>query len=458
MKARDRYMGAYYNYDASGERNLKLTGGTVDVTQNGYTMNVPVLDQQTLYASALVTINDKGYTKHYFEEGKRICSKIGSGGLQDINTLVDQMELNYEEQFEKQKDGVTKTYEECMNITPHIKNENLYENIIKKYGQQQPVNPDEPVFFYHSDHLGSASYITDNHGYETQHLVYLPFGEDWVDIKYGSPAYETPYKFNGKEKDPETGYNYYGARYLNTDLSIWLSVDPMSDKYPHLTSYNYCANNPVMLIDPDGEAPRIYIEKNGVGHAFITAGTGKNTVVYSYGRYLGGNKGKSSSNSTDPSGRGVLIKLTGKEAQRYINNQLKNKGANAYEITDASDNKVIKHFDKIFLSGKNLTKDEASKYNTNSNKYGSSEDARVIDNYNLLNNNCASKTIEGAKAGGTKESFLEETSSSYNPYTPGSMKVQPISPVGLDSHLKLKSQSKNSNVKNVTKSVNIEYN
>ena len=44
----------------------------MDVTQNGYTMNVPVLDEQTLYASALVTINDKGYTKHYFEEGKII--------------------------------------------------------------------------------------------------------------------------------------------------------------------------------------------------------------------------------------------------------------------------------------------------------------------------------------------------------------------------------------------------
>ena len=68
---KDPYMGAYYNYDASGERNLKLTGATVDVTQNGQLVNIPVLDQQTLYASALVTVNDKGYTKHYFEEGKK---------------------------------------------------------------------------------------------------------------------------------------------------------------------------------------------------------------------------------------------------------------------------------------------------------------------------------------------------------------------------------------------------
>ena len=139
----------------------------------------------------------------------------------------------------------------------------------------------------HSDHLGSASFLTDRDGYETQQLVYLPFGElrsnreylnvknqnsheqHWVDKKYNTSQYDTPYKFNGKEKDEElrsnreynninnkyheqTGYNNYGARYYYDWASIWLSVDPMSDKYPHLTSYNYCANNPVMLVDPDG--------------------------------------------------------------------------------------------------------------------------------------------------------------------------------------------------------------
>ena len=246
---KDDKMGAFYNYDASGERNLKLSGGTVDVTQNGFTMNVPVLDEQTLYASALVTINDKGYTKHYFEEGKRICSKIGSGGFNDLDILVEQMEMDYNWQFAVQKDGLHKAFDECFGVSPEIKTKDIFE-VIKPYSGQ--VNPDEPVFYYHSDHLGSASYITDDVGDPTQHLVYLPFGEDWVDMKYNTSQFDTPYKFNGKEKDPETGLNYYGARYLNTDLSIWLSVDPMSDKYPHLTSYNYCANNPVMLVDPDG--------------------------------------------------------------------------------------------------------------------------------------------------------------------------------------------------------------
>ncbi len=58
--------------------------------------------------------------------------------------------------------------------------------------------------------------------------------------------------FSGKEKDPETGYHYFGARYYNSDLSLWLSVDPMSDKYPSLSPYNYCAWNPMKIVDPNG--------------------------------------------------------------------------------------------------------------------------------------------------------------------------------------------------------------
>ena len=60
------------------------------------------------------------------------------------------------------------------------------------------------------------------------------------------------YTFSAKEKDSETGLSYFGSRYYSSDLSIWLSVDPMSDKYPSLSPYAYCADNPVKLTDPDG--------------------------------------------------------------------------------------------------------------------------------------------------------------------------------------------------------------
>ena len=61
-----------------------------------------------------------------------------------------------------------------------------------------------------------------------------------------------PYLFNGKELDQETGLYYYGARYYDPKLSLWMSVDPMAETSPHLSSYVYCNNNPIRLIDPDG--------------------------------------------------------------------------------------------------------------------------------------------------------------------------------------------------------------
>jgi len=61
------------------------------------------------------------------------------------------------------------------------------------------------------------------------------------------------YTFSAKEKDSETGLSYFGSRYYSSDLSVWLSVDPMASKYPSLSPYVYCANNPVRVVDPDGE-------------------------------------------------------------------------------------------------------------------------------------------------------------------------------------------------------------
>ena len=63
----------------------------------------------------------------------------------------------------------------------------------------------------------------------------------------------SPSSSTGKELDAETGFHYFGARYYDSDLSgLFLSVDPMADKYPSISPYAYCAWNPVKLVDPDG--------------------------------------------------------------------------------------------------------------------------------------------------------------------------------------------------------------
>ena len=68
----------------------------------------------------------------------------------------------------------------------------------------------------------------------------------------------------GKERDSETGFSYFGARYYDSDiLTGWLSVDPMADKYPSLSPYNYCAWNPVKLVDPDGNHIEVVSNNDG---------------------------------------------------------------------------------------------------------------------------------------------------------------------------------------------------
>jgi len=102
--------------------------------------------------------------------------------------------------------------------------------------------------------LGSSSIITTLDGVLAQHLEYLPFGEVFVDERATPTTRSTPYKFNAKELDEETGLYYYSARYMDPRLSLWLSVDPLAEKYPGFGSYIYCRNNPVRLIDPDGRS------------------------------------------------------------------------------------------------------------------------------------------------------------------------------------------------------------
>ena len=124
----------------------------------------------------------------------------------------------------------------------------LYDNL-KMLAEEQHQEKD--VYFYHSD--------LTNHGSVVQTLNYLPYGEDWVEFNYFDPNDTTRlgiYRFNGKEKDYESGFHYYGARYHWAELPTgWLSVDPKTDDFPYISPYNYCEQNPIKLKDPDGKGP-----------------------------------------------------------------------------------------------------------------------------------------------------------------------------------------------------------
>ncbi|MBP7850527.1 MAG: RHS repeat-associated core domain-containing protein, partial [Lentimicrobiaceae bacterium] len=90
-------------------------------------------------------------------------------------------------------------------------------------------------------------------------------------------TWNTPYKFSAKELDDETGYSYFGARYYDPNISIWLSVDPLSDKYPGYSPYNYTLNNPILLIDPNGTFATKY--EDGEGNTILETKDGSMDVV-----------------------------------------------------------------------------------------------------------------------------------------------------------------------------------
>ena len=91
--------------------------------------------------------------------------------------------------------------------------------------------------------------------------------------------------FSAKEKDSETGLSYFGSRYYSSDLSIWLSVDPMSDKYPSLSPYVYCANNPIRLVDPNGE-DIIFVDENTGKVSILTIPFGKDILLCQHGKKI----------------------------------------------------------------------------------------------------------------------------------------------------------------------------
>lgn len=86
-------------------------------------------------------------------------------------------------------------------------------------GNAQAPQPNEManVCFYHPDHLGTSSFLTDTAGRPYQFFANLPFGETMAE-QLGS-NYNSPYKFNGKELDETTGLYYYGALYYDPKLS-----------------------------------------------------------------------------------------------------------------------------------------------------------------------------------------------------------------------------------------------
>lgn len=111
-----------------------------------------------------------------------------------------------------------------------------------------------PVFYYfHGDHLGSSSVLTDRDGERVQHYEYTTYGKEG--FKDNSSAFEISHRYTGQVLDDETGLYYYGARYYDPELGRFVQADtivPSAANPQLLNRYAYCGNNPLKYVDPSG--------------------------------------------------------------------------------------------------------------------------------------------------------------------------------------------------------------
>ena len=259
LKALDEngYISTYV-YDADGERVVKQHGGNRGLYVNSAGRDsLTETTAFTLYVNPYVTWTEGGkYVKHVYMGGSRVASRLGVahlmgnnpiaalGGVLPGHVLKDSM----------QKAAVVTSYgvfgvphggEDRTAVLPFS---NEPGNFLGDF--TDPDSLEGRQYFYHPDHLGSSTVITDEDGNVVQHIEYMPYGE--VFMEETGDTWNTPYKFNGKEYDEETGLYYYGARYYDPRLSIWISTDPTENKHPEISSYCYTDNNPIRFVDPDG--------------------------------------------------------------------------------------------------------------------------------------------------------------------------------------------------------------
>ncbi len=123
-------------------------------------------------------------------------------------------------------------------------------------------------FYYHSNHQGSITHLTDGSGGVANSYIYDSYGRRSNVIE----SVIQPYSYTGREYDGETGLYYYRARYYDAHIGRFLSEDPIGFDAGDQNLYRYVFNNPVNLTDPSGMAPNS-CENKDCSHCFASYGS-----------------------------------------------------------------------------------------------------------------------------------------------------------------------------------------
>jgi RHS repeat-associated protein len=233
-------------YDAGGDRVVKLGRGGESVTIGQFWS----------------LKGRRAATKHIFAGATRLASKVlpppgwtpTTQTLQVAPTAVDGNPVGEGVPNENGCDPAGYNPQKCPVLpggTP----------VVNHFFDDTTVRPE--TYYYHPDHLGSTSWVTDGNGRVHEHVEYFPYGEVWRDPRSdsdGGPVKGQRFLFTGKELDEETGLVYFGARYYEPRRALWLSGDPLvmgeagalRGDSRRASVYLYAGANPVGMVDRDG--------------------------------------------------------------------------------------------------------------------------------------------------------------------------------------------------------------
>ena len=253
ISASNGTVNSFYNYDAEGNRTRKVVvkpGGIIE--------------------------------ERYYLDGYEVYRKYLNNNLDLERKTINVYDVKL---FDKNNDDKEdKGYSIYKNKKFAIVDIKTVEN-----GTTLP-NPNTIIRYQYDNHLGSACLELDNTAAIISYEEYHPFGT----TSYRSGRNEVDvslkrYKYIGKERDEETGLYYYGARYYAGWIGRWISVDPMKEKRTWITPYNYCQNNPIIIMDVTGALDDGYIlSRDGCIQKIDNIGGNYFDVIYNEESY---NKG-----------------------------------------------------------------------------------------------------------------------------------------------------------------------
>ena len=257
-----------YRYDGHNVRTLKLNQGTAQYYIHG--------PGERLISEFTAAEGQQGqWVRDYIYAGSRLIATVNNPDLPALTSMAD-----------------------CAVALPDVSSPSTEESVVAVAEEPATSFPTptltatEGVRYYHLDALGSVRAVTDESRVVVERYDYLPYGEEW----HAQPS-SNLIRFTGKERDTETGLDYFGARYYGSKIGRFTTIDPAHTWQDNLVDpqrwnrYTYAINNPLRYMDPDGKAALDIISgvANAIGsNFFLGAGrTDSNNSDFALGQSIG---------------------------------------------------------------------------------------------------------------------------------------------------------------------------